>query len=181
MNTGLMPAGIGLGRGSSMVNGHIDRSLCAPDRFRGFRGESNRGVGARRRVMHGRAWGDYTGQGLDPGVGQDWGSTPEGGAVLRTLVAIPIYNEENHVREVLDRVLTHAGNVLVVDDGSTDGTSEILKQYPIDVIRHAVNRGYGRSVRDAFMWADADRYDWVLTMDSDSQHEPDDVDGILFE
>lgn len=98
---------------------------------------------------------------------------------MRTLVAIPIHNEENHVREVLDRVLTHAGNVLVVDDGSTDGTPEILRQYPIDVIRHAVNRGYGRSVRDAFLWAAADGYDWVITMDSDSQHEPDEIPTFI--
>lgn len=98
---------------------------------------------------------------------------------MRILVAIPVHNEEKHAREVLDRVLTHAGNVLVVDDGSTDATPEILKEYPIDVIRHAVNRGYGRSVRDAFMWAEADGYDWVITMDSDSQHEPDEIPTFI--
>jgi dolichol-phosphate mannosyltransferase len=98
---------------------------------------------------------------------------------MRSLVAIPVYNEERHVREVLDRVLGHVGNVLVVDDGSSDGTPNILREYPVDVIRHAVNRGYGRSLRDAFNWAISDGYDWVITMDCDAQHEPDEIPIFL--
>jgi len=91
---------------------------------------------------------------------------------MRVLVAIPVYNEEKYVRRVLDKVMTYAGNVLVVDDGSTDQTPQILPQYPIDVIRHAVNAGYGRSMRDAFRWAITEKYDWLITMDCDEQHEP---------
>lgn len=91
---------------------------------------------------------------------------------MRVLVAIPVYNEEKYVRRVLDRVLTFVGNVLVVDDGSSDQTPHILPDYPIDVIRHAVNRGYGRSMRDAFRWAIAENYQWLITMDCDEQHEP---------
>lgn len=91
---------------------------------------------------------------------------------MRFLVAIPVYNEEKYVRRVLDRVLRFAGNVLVVDDGSSDQTPHILPEYPIDVIRHAVNRGYGRSMRDAFRWAIAEDYEWLVTMDCDEQHEP---------
>ncbi len=98
---------------------------------------------------------------------------------MRALISIPVHNEERHVRAVLDRVLRYAGNVLVVDDGSTDRTPEILKKYPIDVIRHAVNRGYGRSIRDAFMWAAADKYDWLITMDMDTQHEPEAIPEFL--
>ena len=98
---------------------------------------------------------------------------------VRALISIPVFNEERHVRAVLDRVMRHAGNVLVVDDGSTDRTPDILKQYPVDVIRHAVNRGYGRSVRDALMWAAADHYDWLITMDMDTQHEPEAIPEFL--
>ncbi len=98
---------------------------------------------------------------------------------MRTLVAIPVHNEEKHVRSVLDAVLNQVGNVLVVDDGSSDGTPDILAKYPVDVIRHAVNRGYGRSIRDAFTWAAADGYDWVITMDSDNQHEPEAIPEFL--
>lgn len=92
---------------------------------------------------------------------------------MRTLVAIPVFNESKHLKAVLDRVLDHAGNVLVVDDGSTDDSAALLASMPVDVIRHCVNRGYGRSLIDAFRFASSEKYDWVITMDSDEQHEPE--------
>ncbi len=98
---------------------------------------------------------------------------------MRTLVAIPVYNEENTLRSVVERVLVHAGNVLVVDDGSTDASTSVLPRLPVDIIRHTVNRGYGRSIRDAFAWAIADGYDWVVTMDCDLQHEPDELPAFF--
>lgn len=91
---------------------------------------------------------------------------------MRTLVAIPVYNEERHVRKVLQAVFGHAAHVLVIDDGSTDATPEIVADFPVDVIRHAVNRGYGVAMRDAFMWARGEGYDRLITMDCDEQHEP---------
>lgn len=100
-------------------------------------------------------------------------------ATMRVLVAIPVYNEQAHVRAVLDRVLRHVQRVLVIDDGSTDGTPRLLADYPIDVIRHARNLGYGRSLRDAFRWAAWERYDWLITMDCDEQHEPDEIPAFL--
>jgi glycosyltransferase involved in cell wall biosynthesis len=100
---------------------------------------------------------------------------------MRTLVAIPVFNEASHVRKVVSRVLDYVGNVLVVDDGSTDETPDIVREFPVDVIRHAVNRGYGRSIADAIRWAAADGYDWVITMDCDEQHEPDRIPDFLRE
>ncbi|MFM9958880.1 MAG: glycosyltransferase family 2 protein [Phycisphaerales bacterium] len=91
----------------------------------------------------------------------------------RFLVAVPVYNEETYVVRVLRKVLRHAPNVLVIDDGSTDSTPCLLPQQPVEVIRHAVNRGYGRSLQDAFRWAMVDGFDWVITMDCDEQHEPE--------
>ncbi len=90
----------------------------------------------------------------------------------RTLVAIPIYNEQKHVGDVLGKVRRFAPNVLAIDDGSTDHTPTLLAMHPVEVIRHAVNRGYGRSMLDAFRWAAVDRHEWVITMDCDEQHEP---------
>ena len=90
----------------------------------------------------------------------------------RTLVAIPVYNEEKYVSPVLTRVRQYARDILVIDDGSSDQTPMLLAQQPVDVIRHAQNRGYGRSLRDAFRWASCYSYDWVITMDCDEQHEP---------
>ncbi len=91
---------------------------------------------------------------------------------MRILVAIPVYNEEKYVDSVLERVLQFAPDVLVIDDGSTDSTPCMLPKHRVEVIRHAENRGYGRSLGDAFRWADAFGFDWVITMDCDEQHEP---------
>jgi dolichol-phosphate mannosyltransferase len=91
---------------------------------------------------------------------------------MRTLVAIPVYNEERYVERVLARVHEHAPDVLMIDDGSTDSTPSLLAKFPVDVIRHRRNHGYGRSMRDAFRFAALDGYDWVITMDCDEQHEP---------
>lgn len=94
---------------------------------------------------------------------------------IRTLVAIPVYNEQRYVLRVLELVLQYAPPpraVLVIDDGSTDATPTLLAQNPVEVIRHSKNRGYGRSMQDAFRWAAVDNFDWVITMDCDEQHEP---------
>lgn len=92
---------------------------------------------------------------------------------MRVLVAIPVFNEEAHVRRVLAEVLHITPHVLVVDDGSSDSTPRLLAEYPqIAVIRHPTNLGYGRSLIDAFEYARLDGYDWVISMDCDDQHEP---------
>jgi len=91
----------------------------------------------------------------------------------RALTALPIYNEVHHVDAVLDEALRYSDDVLVVDDGSTDGTSERLTQRSdILRIRHATNRGYGAAVRSAFDYAIAEGYEIIVTIDCDGQHEP---------
>ncbi len=93
---------------------------------------------------------------------------------MRTLIAIPVFNEEKYVPRVLTEVRKYARDILVIDDGSTDQTPLLLARQPVDVIRHARNRGYGRSLIDAFRWAGCTtcKYDWLITMDCDEQHEP---------
>jgi glycosyltransferase involved in cell wall biosynthesis len=93
---------------------------------------------------------------------------------VRLLIAIPVYNERKYVDFVLAKVKRFHTDILVVDDGSTDGTGEALaERSDIHLIRHAVNRGYGQSLIDAFRYADRRGYDWVITMDCDEQHEPE--------
>lgn len=96
---------------------------------------------------------------------------------MRVLIAIPVYNEQDHVQSVLERVREYADHILVLDDGSTDRTAEILGDLKpamgFDLIRHEANAGYGRSIREAFIRAKRDGYDWVITMDCDDQHEPE--------
>jgi dolichol-phosphate mannosyltransferase len=93
---------------------------------------------------------------------------------LRLLIAIPVYNERKYVGRVLDRIRHFWPDLLVVDDGSTDGTGEMLAaRSDIRLIRRGQNRGYGQSLIDAFALADGAGYDWVITMDCDEQHEPE--------
>ena len=92
---------------------------------------------------------------------------------MRLLTAIPVYDEEAHLEPVLTEVLRYAREVLVVDDGSTDRTPELLSSFPsIQVIRHPKNRGYGAGLRSAFRRAIEARYDGLVTLDCDGQHEP---------
>jgi glycosyltransferase involved in cell wall biosynthesis len=101
---------------------------------------------------------------------------------VRTLIAIPVYNEQQYVESVLEKVLSVApkgSRVLVIDDGSTDCTPLLLAKYPVEVVRHAENRGYGRSMQDAFRWGSCEKADWVITMDCDEQHEPAAIPGFL--
>jgi glycosyltransferase involved in cell wall biosynthesis len=92
---------------------------------------------------------------------------------MRVLTAIPVYNEEAHLQPVLAEVLRHAEDVLVVDDGSTDRTPELLRAFPtIQVIRHERNRGYGAGLRSAFERTIEGDYDGLVTIDCDGQHEP---------
>jgi dolichol-phosphate mannosyltransferase len=92
---------------------------------------------------------------------------------MRLLTAIPVYNEQAHLEPVLAEVLRYAGDVLVVDDGSTDRTPELLRNFPqVQVIRHPTNRGYGAGLRSAFRRALEGGYDGLVTLDCDGQHEP---------
>jgi dolichol-phosphate mannosyltransferase len=92
---------------------------------------------------------------------------------MRYLTAIPVYNEEAHIEPVLRAVLDVTRDVLVVDDGSTDGTPERLKAFPeIQVIRHPKNRGYGAGLKSAFQRTIEAGYDGLVTIDCDGQHEP---------
>jgi glycosyltransferase involved in cell wall biosynthesis len=92
----------------------------------------------------------------------------------RRLVALPVYNEAQHVNPVLDCVKQYSGaEILVVDDGSTDGTSEILaRRRDIRVVRHEPNRGYGAALLTAFQYAQEHDFELLVTIDCDGQHEP---------
>ncbi len=88
---------------------------------------------------------------------------------------MPMYNEEQTLEGVLRAVRRYApeADILVVDDGSTDRSSEILARFPeVRVIRHPENRGYGASLITGFRYALEHGYDVVVTMDCDEQHEP---------
>jgi glycosyltransferase involved in cell wall biosynthesis len=99
---------------------------------------------------------------------------------MRTLTAIPVYNEARHVADVLARTRRYAPEILVVNDGSTDGTAELLDREPgILRVDHPRNRGYGAALQSAFAFALAGGYDVLVTMDCDGQHEPARIPVLL--
>jgi dolichol-phosphate mannosyltransferase len=92
---------------------------------------------------------------------------------VKHLIAIPVFDEERYLPGVLEAVRRQPGDLLVIDDGSTDATPEILRaQRDLFTITHPENRGYGQSLIDAFRFARRHGYDWIITMDCDEQHEP---------
>jgi glycosyltransferase involved in cell wall biosynthesis len=92
---------------------------------------------------------------------------------MRLLTAIPVHNEEKYLEDVLREVSRFADNILVVDDGSTDRTPELLRRFAaIEVIRHPHNLGYGASLRTAFRHTIEAGYEGLITLDCDGQHEP---------
>jgi glycosyltransferase involved in cell wall biosynthesis len=93
--------------------------------------------------------------------------------VPRFVTALPVFNEAHHVDGVLDEVLKYCDDVVVIDDGSTDGTADLLaKRADIQTVVHPVNRGYGAALVSAFQYAIDHHYDVLVTIDCDGQHEP---------
>lgn len=98
---------------------------------------------------------------------------------------IPTYNNEKTLKRVIDGVLEFVSGefVIVVNDGSTDTTSEILAQYEhrITVLKNEKNSGKGFSLRKGFRFANEQGYDYAITMDSDGQHYPSDLPKMIQE
>lgn len=91
-------------------------------------------------------------------------------------VIIPTYNNHKTLKRVLDSVLQYTPNVIVVNDGSTDSTAQILENYPNLVqIHHSKNSGKGMALRNGFKKALALDYDYAITIDSDGQHFASDI------
>jgi glycosyltransferase involved in cell wall biosynthesis len=101
-------------------------------------------------------------------------SSGSGSAVNRRyLTALPVYNEARHIPEVLSEVRRYSQDVLVVNDGSSDDTPNVLAREPgIIVVAHAQNMGYGAALRTAFDFAIKNGYEVLVTIDCDGQHQP---------
>ena len=98
---------------------------------------------------------------------------------LRCAIVIPAYNHGAQVRRVVEKCLQLRLPVVVVDDGSTDSTPEVLASLSgITVIRHKKNQGKGASLLTGFA-AVLQSADWAVTIDADGQHDPDDILSLI--
>lgn len=94
-------------------------------------------------------------------------------------VVIPALNEELRIREVVEGALAHCAHVIVIDDGSDDGTVAALDGLPVTLLRHARRMGKGASLRDGFAAALHDGAQAVVSMDGDGQHLGADIPRLL--
>lgn len=99
---------------------------------------------------------------------------------LNCCVLIPTYNNAGTLARVLDDVLRQTHDIIVVNDGATDGTADILKNYPdIHQIHLPRNRGKGHALKTGFEHALNSGFEFAITIDSDGQHFPEDIPVFL--
>lgn len=97
----------------------------------------------------------------------------------KILVCIPAHNEAFYIESVVKRAMKYASEVIVVDDGSTDDTRDKALGAGAIVIHNDHNRGYGYSVRKLFQIACKKNADYMVTLDGDGQHDPDQIPIVL--
>ena len=92
---------------------------------------------------------------------------------------IPCFNEGATIAGLVGAALQHLPQVVVVDDGSTDRTSEAAQAAGARMVRHETNRGKGAALRTGLALAVKQGFEWAVTLDGDGQHAPDDIPAFL--
>lgn len=98
------------------------------------------------------------------------------------LILIPAYNEEASICKVLDAIMATSipqmADILVVDDGSSDHTTQVVASYDVILMSLIMNRGYGSAIQAGYKYADEKGYDYVIQLDADGQHDIANVQHI---
>jgi glycosyltransferase involved in cell wall biosynthesis len=101
-------------------------------------------------------------------------------AEKKVSVIIPLFNEETGIGKVLEKIVElgyhEKYEVIVVNDGSTDNSLEVIKKYPVNVYSHTVNKGYGAALKTGIRKSTGD---YVVMLDSDGQHDPSHIPTIV--
>jgi glycosyltransferase involved in cell wall biosynthesis len=97
----------------------------------------------------------------------------------KIIVCIPAYNEEDSIEMLVKEALKHGHEVVVCDDGSSDDTSARARKAGAIVVNHSKNLGYGNTIRTLFQKALERNADIIVTMDSDGQHDPEQIPDIV--
>lgn len=94
-------------------------------------------------------------------------------------VVIPAFNESSTIRDVVTRALREVDRIIVVDDGSDDGTHDALAGLPVTVLRNPANIGKAASLRRGMVYALSHGAAAIVTLDADAQHQPEDIPRLV--
>ncbi|MDA3799378.1 MAG: glycosyltransferase family 2 protein [Kiritimatiellae bacterium] len=95
-------------------------------------------------------------------------------------IVIPVYNEGAMISCLIEDVIKHTTNIIVVDDGSRDDTVQKVLKYPVKLIQHETNKGKGAALMTGINAAlEYEKCDFVITMDGDGQHSPKSIDDFI--
>lgn len=99
--------------------------------------------------------------------------------IPKVVAAIPCYNTEPFIRDVVVGARAYVDQVIVIDDGSSDGTAIAARAAGALVKSHSANRGYGEAIKSCFEMARAAAADVLVILDGDKQHNPDEIPRLL--
>ena len=94
---------------------------------------------------------------------------------------IPAFNEELFITSVIRQAKRHDIDIIVIDDGSHDQTSQLAEKEGVHLLRHTCNKGKGIALRHGFQLALEKGYDYIVTLDADGQHNPDEIPRFIAE
>lgn len=97
----------------------------------------------------------------------------------KIIAAIPAYNVEQFIGEVVRQVSQFVDQVVVVNDGSTDNTAQVAQAAGALIVSHHNRQGYGGSIKTCFEAAKTNAADILVTLDGDAQHNPDEIQKVV--
>ncbi|MBI4181157.1 MAG: glycosyltransferase family 2 protein [Chloroflexi bacterium] len=98
---------------------------------------------------------------------------------LKVIAGIPCFNTSRSIKDIVSRARKYVDQVIVIDDGSSDGTAEVAGDAGALVISHQKNLGYGEAIKSCFKAAGANAADILVILDGDGQHNPDEIPRLL--
>ena len=98
---------------------------------------------------------------------------------MKIVIGIPAFNEEKNIAKIITNLKKITNSIIVCDDGSSDMTSDIVKELGVNLIQHKKNLGYGAAIRSIFEKAKEIDSDILITFDADGQHRIEDIARVV--